>query len=27
VLLRGHHPRRRSSAALPIAPIVSGIWY
>jgi hypothetical protein len=27
VLLRGHRTRRRSSAALPIAPIVSGIWY
>jgi hypothetical protein len=26
-LLRGHHTRRRSSAALPIAPIVSGNWY
>jgi hypothetical protein len=27
VLLRGHHTRRRSSAALPIALIVSGNWY
>jgi len=34
VLLRGHHTRRRSSdrsragsAALPMAPIVSGNWY
>jgi len=27
VLLRGHHTRRRSSAALPIAPIVLANWY
>ena len=27
MLLRGHHTRRRSSAALPIALIVSGNWY
>ena len=26
-LLRGHHTRRRSSAALPIAPIIIANWY
>jgi hypothetical protein len=24
--LRGHHPRRRSSSPLTIAPIISGNW-
>jgi len=26
-LLRGHHTRRRSNAALPIAPIIIANWY
>jgi hypothetical protein len=26
-LLRGHHARRRGSAALPIAPMLSWNWY